>query len=107
MLRRDGQAKGHGTVELDENVEPTYLSTTIWKDRSSFNKWRNGNAFSKSHGGAQQKKKDDGSSSSSSSSSSENSKSKHPPQGGPPMWNRPPKPIFYEGTLVITSADGA
>lgn len=99
MLRRDGQAKGHGTVEMDENTEPTYLSTTIWKDRISFNKWKNGNSFSKSHGsGQQQKKKHD--------DESEKSKSKPPPQG-PPMWNRPPKPIFYEGFLVITSADGA
>lgn len=100
MMRRDGQAKGHGTVEMDESVEPTYLSTTIWKDRASFQKWRDGSNFSKSHGqsskAAAGAKKD-----------GEDASPKKPPQaGGPPMWSRPPKPIFYEGTLVITTADG-
>lgn len=96
MLRRDGQAKGHGTVEMDESTEPTYLSTTIWKDRASFDKWRNGSNFSKSHG---QKDGEKG----------EEKSPKKPPQaaGGPPQWTHPPKPVFYEGTLVISTADGA
>ena len=99
MMRRDGQAKGHGTVAMDESVEPTYLSTTIWKDRASFQKWRDGSNFSKSHG-----KKDEGEV----KGPVEASKKSPPPQAqGPPMWSRPPKPIFYEGTLVISTADGA
>jgi len=102
MMRRDGQAKGHGTVALDESVEPTYLSTTIWKDRASFDKWRTGSNFSKSHG---QSSKGVGSA----DDSKDGSSPKKPPQAaqGPPMWSRPPKPIFYEGTLVIATADGA
>ena len=101
MMRRDGQAKGHGTVEMDESIEPTYLSTTIWKDRDSFNKWRNGSNFSKSHGPNAEAKKDDD------DDKKEEEAPKKPPQAqGPPMWSRPPKPIFYEGTLVITTADG-
>eukprot|EP00536_Pseudo-nitzschia_multiseries_P010608 jgi/Psemu1/26461/gm1.26461_g len=97
MMRRDGQAKGHGTVEMDESVEPTYLSTTIWKDRASFEKWRNGSNFSKSHG--QSPKGTD--------ETKEASPKKPPQTQGPPMWSRPPKPIFYEGTLVIATANGA
>ena len=93
MLRRDGQAKGHGTVPMDEK-EPTYLSTTIWKDQESFKKWRKGSAFQKAHG---QKPN--------ASNSSDNEQSAQAP--APPLWNRPPQPVFYEGTLVITSEDGA
>jgi len=85
MLRRDGQAKGHGTVEMDAS-EPTYVSTTIWKDRTCFDAWRNGSAFSKAHGG--DKKDADA----------------KPPA---PLWSKPPVPVFYEGTLVISSQDGA
>ena len=95
MLRRDGQAKGHGTVPMDEK-EPTYLSTTIWKDQESFKKWREGSAFQKAHG---QKPN------ASNSNSSDNEQSAQAP--APPLWIRPPQPVFYEGTLVITSEDGA
>jgi heme-degrading monooxygenase HmoA len=95
MLRRDGQAKGHGVVEMDTS-EPTYLSTTIWKDRASFDKWRQGTAFQKAHG---QKPP---------SEQTSNDDNKEvittPPQ---PLWSRPPQPIFYEGTLMITKDDGA
>mmetsp|Transcript_4664 Transcript_4664/g.6905 ORF Transcript_4664/g.6905 Transcript_4664/m.6905 type:complete len:359 (+) Transcript_4664:64-1140(+) len=94
MLRRDGQAKGHGMKPM-ENDEPTYLSTTVWKDRASFDGWRSGTAFKKAHGSGEKKQK--------------------PPSDGvaadakppPPLWNRPPVPVFYEGTLVITTEDGA
>jgi hypothetical protein len=24
-----------------------------------------------------------------------------------PLWSKPPVPVFYEGTLVISSAEGA
>ena len=92
MLRRDGQAKGHGTVEVDPK-EPTYLSTTIWKDQASFEKWRKGTAFQQAHG---QKPP--------SEQTSEATKTAAPPTL---LWSRPPQPIFYEGTLVITSEDGA
>jgi len=101
VMRRDGQAKGHGTVELDESVEPTYVSTTIWKDRASFDKWRSGSNFSKSHGQQKAEAVD-------AKDESEEAAKKPPPRAqGPPQWSRPPQPVFYEGTLVITTADGA
>jgi hypothetical protein len=82
--------KGHGTVAIDE-MEPTYLSTTIWKDQASFDKWRKGTAFKKAHG---QKPP------------SESSAEK--PAGPPkPMWSKPPQPLFYQGTLVISSEEGS
>ena len=96
MLRRDGQAKGHGTVPMDSD-EPTYLSTTIWKDVESFNNWRSGAAFQQVHG--QENKGDD--------KKMEDHTSGKPKDAGPPLWIRPPKPVFYEGTLVISSEDGA
>ncbi|CAJ1950166.1 unnamed protein product [Cylindrotheca closterium] len=92
MLRRDGQAKGHGTSPMDES-EPTYLSTTIWKDQASFQKWRQGSAFQKAHGGGPPKDKKD-----------ESEKPAAPPA---PLWAKPPQPVFYEGTLVISSEEGA
>lgn len=88
MLRRDGQAKGHGTVEM-KDTEPSYQSTTIWRDQKAFNDWRSGQAFRQAHG---EDKKEDG-------------KPQKPP--GAPLWSKPPQPVFYEGTLVITGADGA
>ena len=48
MLRRDGQYRGHGTVEMTEE-DPTYVSTTIWKDQASFQKWRKSAAFGQAH----------------------------------------------------------
>lgn len=98
MMRRDAKMKSHGSAEMDENAEPTYLSTTIWKDRASFDNWRNGSNFSKAHGQKAGGDKTDG--------KDEKEAPKKPPQG-PPMWSRPPQPIFYEGTLVISTADGA
>mmetsp|Transcript_23700 Transcript_23700/g.30924 ORF Transcript_23700/g.30924 Transcript_23700/m.30924 type:complete len:363 (+) Transcript_23700:59-1147(+) len=91
MLRRDGQAKGHGTKPMGDD-EPTYLSTTVWKDRASFDGWRSGTAFKKAHGSSEKKKK-----------TSDGADAKPPP----PLWSRPPVPVFYEGTLVITTEDGA
>lgn len=85
MLRRDGTAKGHGTSPVT-NEEPTYVSTTIWRDCAAFENWRTGGAFQKAHGGA---KEMDG---------------EKPPA---PLWSKPPTPVFYEGTLVISSKDGA
>jgi heme-degrading monooxygenase HmoA len=90
MMRRDGQQKGHGTVPMDEG-EPTYVSTTIWKDYESFNKWRTGSAFSQAHG--QKKESDD-----------KDAEPAKPPQ---PLWSRPPRPVFFEGTLVLTKEEGA
>eukprot|EP00957_Ditylum_brightwellii_P012618 953668-Ditylum_brightwellii.AAC.1 len=50
MLRRDISGnKGHGTVPVSD-AEPSYQSTTIWKDRASFDKWREGSAFKRAHG---------------------------------------------------------
>jgi len=88
MMRRDGKAKGHGTSPVAEN-EPTYLSTTLWRDRAAFDAWRSGNAFKQAHGSNQKTEGD-----------AEEKKAA-------PLWSRPPEPIFYEGTLVITSEDGA
>jgi heme-degrading monooxygenase HmoA len=49
MLRRDGSAKGHGTSPVTSD-EPSYVSTTVWKDRASFDSWRSGFAFDQTHG---------------------------------------------------------
>lgn len=38
LMRRDGQAKGHGTVPVDE-TEPTYVTTVIFNDRAKFEQW--------------------------------------------------------------------
>jgi len=90
MLRRDGSAKGHGTVPVNDK-EPTYVSTTIWRDRAAFDAWRTGDAFKVAHG---QKKTGE--------------KETQKPQAAPaPLWSMPPKPVFYEGTLVISSKEGA
>lgn len=87
MLRRDGTQKGHGAGRFESN-EPTYQSTTIWRDRKAFENWRIG-------GGAK---------STSGSNSNEESKPSQPPQ---PLWSKPPKPVFYEATLVMTTSQGA
>lgn len=89
MLRRDIKSnKGHGTVPMDMTTEPTYVSTTIWKDRASFQSWRDGNAFTKAHAASPSDKKEAPAS---------------PPK---PLWSKPPVPVFYEGTLVITTKNG-
>lgn len=103
MMRRDAKTKTHGSEEMDENAEPTYVSFTIWKDRASFDNWRSGANFSKVHGG-----KPVGETKEGANKKKEEEAPKKPPQAqGPPLWSRPPKPIFYEGTLVISTADGA
>lgn len=89
MLRRDVKAKGHGISPMGEE-EPTYMSCTIWKDRAAFEAWKSGAAFKEAHGSGDDKEK------------------KEQPQQPPaPLWSKPPAPVFYEGTLVISSADGA
>mmetsp|Transcript_2339 Transcript_2339/g.6272 ORF Transcript_2339/g.6272 Transcript_2339/m.6272 type:complete len:376 (-) Transcript_2339:2084-3211(-) len=102
MMRRDAKTKTHGSEEMDENSEPTYVSFTIWKDRASFDAWRSGSAFSQVHGG-----KPAGGAKESGEKPQEEPPKKPPQARGPPLWNRPPEPIFYEGTLVISTADGA
>jgi len=92
MLRRDGQAKGHGTSPVADD-EPTYVSTTIWRDRLAFDAWREGNNFKQAHEQAKPP-----------SEPTDGEKSQTPRQ---PLWSKPPIPIFYEGTLVISSQDGA
>jgi heme-degrading monooxygenase HmoA len=89
MLRRDASQKGHGTVEMKE-TEPTYVSTTIWKDRDSFNAWRTSKSFKEAHQGGK----------------SQDSAPATPATKMQPLWVKPPSPIFYEGTLVITQSDG-
>mmetsp|Transcript_21993 Transcript_21993/g.46270 ORF Transcript_21993/g.46270 Transcript_21993/m.46270 type:complete len:341 (-) Transcript_21993:166-1188(-) len=88
MLRRDAKAKGHGIAPMGEE-EPTYMSCTIWRDRDAFNNWRNGNAFKEAHGATEKK---------------EEGEDVKPPM---PLWSKPPEPVFYEGTLVISSTEGA
>lgn len=70
LLRRDGQAKGHGVAPMDA-TEPTYVATTIFQDRKSYEQW------------------------SLSRSTINNLK-----------LQRKPETVFYEGTLVISSAVG-
>jgi len=94
MLRRDGQAKGHGIKPVEES-EATYLSTTIWRDRAAFQAWTKSNSFRKAH------------SAPASSSKGEDGETKAPPSPPQPLWSKPPVPVFYEGTLVISSTDGA
>ena len=95
MLRRDGQAKGHGTSPMTPD-EATYQSTTIWRDRAAFDAWREGNNFRQAHGQKAEGEK------------KESEEAKKPEgQGPPPQWSKPPTPVFYEGTLVITGEEGA
>lgn len=94
MLRRDGTQKGHGTVEM-KDTEPTYMSCTIWDNREAFDGWRKGNAFKQAHGVKPPSQQDE---------KKEEEKPAQPPM---PLWSKPPQPIFYEGKLVISSADGA
>ena len=62
--------------------EANYVSTTIWKDRASFDAWM----------------------------SSEKKPSPKPSGGGgggpPPIYARPPVPTFYEGILMLESGKG-
>ena len=90
MLRRDVKAKGHGISPMGEE-EPTYVSTTIWKDKEAFENWRSGSAFKDTH--AEKK--------------GEESKEEKPQQPPAPLWSKPPVPVFYESTLVISCPDGA
>jgi heme-degrading monooxygenase HmoA len=89
MMRRDVKAKGHGIVPMGEE-EPTYVSTTIWKDRQAFENWKNGNAFKEAHAQNNQNKGEE---------------TKEQPSA--PLWTKPPVPVFYESTLVISSPEGA
>ncbi|KAL7439899.1 hypothetical protein ACHAXH_006952 [Discostella pseudostelligera] len=88
LLRRDVKAKGHGIAPMGEE-EPTYMSCTIWRDRAAFNGWKSGMAFKEAHG---------------SGGGDGEEKKQQPPT---PLWSKSPVPVFYEGTLVISSAEGA
>lgn len=87
MLRRDVKAKGHGVSPMGEE-EPSHVSCTVWKDRGAFEGWKSGAAFKEAHG----EKKDGG-----------EEKKERPV----PLWSKPPVPVFYEGTLVISAPEGA
>jgi heme-degrading monooxygenase HmoA len=93
MLRRDAKAKGHGVKEMDEMTEPTYTSTTIWKNRQAFEDWKTGAGFKKAHG--------------SSKPGTPGQETKGEVKPTKPLWSRPPVPTFYEGTLVLSSPEGA
>jgi len=91
MLRRDAKAKGHGVKEMDEMTEPTYTSTTIWKNRQAFEAWKTGAGFKKAHGKPSTTKEE----------------TKVEAKAPKLLWSRPPVPTFYEGTLVLSSPEGA
>mmetsp|Transcript_36977 Transcript_36977/g.44562 ORF Transcript_36977/g.44562 Transcript_36977/m.44562 type:complete len:339 (-) Transcript_36977:114-1130(-) len=88
MLRRDARAKGHGVVEMSVD-DPNYVSTTIWRDRQSFDDWKSVSAFKKAHG------------------ESTNDEEITLEMKQQPLWSKPPQHIFYEGTLVISCPDGS
>jgi heme-degrading monooxygenase HmoA len=73
LMRRDGQAKGHGTVEMSSN-EPTYVSTHVFKSKAAFDEW---------------------------------SKSVEVVSDCEKMCIKAPEKVYYEGTLVISSTEGA
>ncbi|KAL7579754.1 hypothetical protein ACA910_021894 [Epithemia clementina (nom. ined.)] len=79
VMRRDGLAKGHGIVQM-QSSEPTYVIVTIFQDLASYQAWNKG--------------------SSGASSSS-------PELPASFSAERPPETVYYEGTLVISSPEGA
>jgi len=93
MLRRDFGNKGHGGDNNGPEDAPwNYMSTTVWKDRASFDNWRSSQQFKNAHGQKQGPGGDAG------------------VEGAPkppPMWAGPPKPVFYEAVLVLSSPEGA
>ena len=80
VMRRDGQAKGHGIVQM-ESSEPTYVTVTIFQDLSSYQAWM---------------KKENKNS---------NTTTTHLPASFSNI--KPPETVYYEGTLVISSPQGA
>eukprot|EP00523_Entomoneis_sp_CCMP467_P010247 CAMPEP_0168737160 /NCGR_PEP_ID=MMETSP0724-20121128/10242_1 /TAXON_ID=265536 /ORGANISM="Amphiprora sp., Strain CCMP467" /LENGTH=350 /DNA_ID=CAMNT_0008784399 /DNA_START=40 /DNA_END=1092 /DNA_ORIENTATION=+ len=76
VMRRDGQAKGHGIVELQSN-EPSYVVTTIFDSQAAYQAWAAAN---------QQQE----------TAALDES-----------LWTRAPETVFYEGTLVLSSPEGA
>jgi heme-degrading monooxygenase HmoA len=81
LMRRDGQAKGHGIQELTAN-EPTYVVCTIFQDRESYETCMTAAAAAAT--------------SNTSRCSIDSS-----------LYSREPEQVFYEGALVISSKDGA
>jgi len=81
MLRSDGPAADGAN----------YISTTIWKNKECFNKWREGQAFGKGHGQAAggEKKESD-------------AKGERPPS----MFKKPPTPVFFDAKLTLLSDKG-
>jgi heme-degrading monooxygenase HmoA len=90
MLRRDLGVKMHGSDKADGDPV-NYQSTTVWQNKEAFMNWRNSQQFSQAHGGGAKQ-----------AGAEADSASKPPP-----MWAGPPKPVFYEGVLVIASEEGA
>jgi len=89
MLRRDFGTKMHGSDKGDRSGDTTnYMSATIWENKEAFLNWRKSQQFGQVHG----------------SGSKPGGDSAPKP---PPMWATPPKPVFYEGVLVISSPEGA
>lgn len=68
LMRRDGQAKGHGTVSMTED-EPSYVRVAIFKDFQAYKLQE--------------------------------------PASAPKIGRRDPDTVYYEGTLVISSEQGA
>ena len=85
LMRRDGTAKGHGMGEISSS-EPNYVSAVVFRNQQDFEKWTN------------QHEKDVA------------AKKEKMTAGGaelPKFWNKEPEKVLYEGTLVISSEQGA
>eukprot|EP00899_Mesostigma_viride_P014603 jgi/Mesvir1/23143/Mv10531-RA.1 len=99
IMRRDAK-------EADDGFN--YISTTIWKDRASFDNWRTSTQFSQAHGAGS---KPDGQGAPA-AAQGRPAGAQGPPAGaqGPPgssMFLAPPSLAMYEGVLVLESAKGA
>ena len=86
MMRRDAPQADDGY---------NYVSTTVWKDRASFQAWREGAAFKRAHGEGKAKPAGAGAGA----------------KGGggepPKMFSTPPSVAVWEGKLMLTVAEGA
>jgi len=89
MLRRDAP-------EADDGYN--YVSLTVWKDRASFDGWREGQAFKQAHGEGKP---------AGGPPPAAGAKPAGPPGGAMDMFLKPPAVAFYEGKLVLQSQIGA
>mmetsp|Transcript_45525 Transcript_45525/g.87040 ORF Transcript_45525/g.87040 Transcript_45525/m.87040 type:complete len:344 (+) Transcript_45525:162-1193(+) len=88
MLRRDAPSADDGF---------NYISCTVWKDRESFNGWRDSQNFKSAHGEKPAAPQ----------AAEGADRPKGPPPGAMGMMLGPPKVAFYEGKLMLQSQAGA